>query len=139
MTEIKIFDHLPEEAKAIRFKVFIEEQGFENELDDIDNIALHFVIYKDGKAVGTSRMFPENGGKAYHLGRICVLKECRGLHLGADIVNKMCEKAKELGAERCELSAQCRAMGFYKTIGFQERGEVYLDEGCPHIFMEKSL
>ena len=139
MHKIEFFDHLTDDCKAIRFKVFVDEQGFENELDDIDDIATHLVIYKDGKAVGTSRMFPEEGGKVYHLGRICILKEYRGLHLGADIVNKMCEKAKELGAERCELSAQCRAMGFYKAIGFQERGEVYLDEGCPHIFMEKSI
>ena len=139
MNKIEFFNHLPEEAKAIRFKVFVDEQGFQNELDAIDDTAIHLVLSVDGTPAGAARMFTEDGGKSYHLGRICVLKEYRGMHLGADIVNKMCEKAKELGAERCELSAQCRAMEFYKKIGFQERGEVYLDEYCPHIFMEKSL
>ncbi len=139
MNEIKIYDYLPEEAKHIRFKVFVEEQGFKNELDETDDTALHFVLYADGAAAGTGRMFTENGGEAYHLGRIAVLPEYRGLHLGSDIVNAMCEKAKSLGAERCELSAQCRAADFYKKLGFKEQGEVYLDEYCPHIFMVKNI
>lgn len=139
MNEIKIYDYLPEEAKNIRFKVFVDEQGFQNELDETDKTALHFVLYVDGTAAGTGRMFTENGGKSYHLGRIAVLPEYRGLHLGSDIVDAMCEKAKKLGAKRCELSAQCRAKEFYRKSGFCEQGDVYLDEHCPHIFMVKDI
>ena len=139
MYKIKFFNVLPEDGKAIRFKVFVDEQGFHNELDDIDNTALHLVLYADGIAAGAARMFTEDGGRAYHLGRIAVLPEYRGLHLGAMIVEEMCKKAKELGAEKCELSAQCRAKEFYKKQGFVEQGDVYLDEYCPHIFMVKSL
>lgn len=139
MYKIKFFNDLPEEGKAIRFKVFVDEQGFHNELDDIDNTALHLVLYADGIAAGAARMFTEDGGRAYHLGRIAVLPEYRGLYLGAMLVEEMCKKAKELGAEKCELSAQCRAKDFYKKQGFKEQGDVYLDEYCPHIFMVKSL
>ena len=139
MHNIKFFNFLPEDGKAIRYKVFVDEQGFQNELDEIDNTALHLVLYVDGIAAGAARMFTEDGGKAYHLGRIAVLPQYRGLHLGAMIVDEMCKKAKGLGAKKCELSAQCRAMGFYKKQGFEEQGEVYLDEYCPHIFMVKSL
>lgn len=139
MYKIEFFNHLPEDGKAIRFKVFVEEQGFQNELDDTDNTALHLVLYADGSPAGAARMFTEDGGKAYHLGRIAVLPEYRGLHLGAMLVAEMCKKAKKLGAEKCELSAQCRAMEFYKKQGFEEQGDVYLDEYCPHIFMVKSL
>lgn len=139
MYKIKFFNILPEDGKSIRFKVFVDEQGFHNELDDIDNTALHLVLYADGIAAGAARMFTEDGGRAYHLGRIAVLPEYRGLHLGTMIVEEMCKKAKELGAEKCELSAQCRAKKFYKKQGFVEQGDVYLDEYCPHIFMVKSL
>lgn len=139
MNKIEFFNHLPDDGKEIRFKVFVDEQGFQNELDDTDNTALHLVLYVDGAAAGAGRMFTEDGGKSYHLGRIAVLKEYRGLHLGALIVEAMCEKAKELGAEKCELSAQCRAKEFYKKQGFEEQGDVYLDEYCPHIYMVKEL
>lgn len=139
MNEIKFYDTLPEEAKKIRITVFVDEQGFQNELDEIDNSSIHALLFKDGQAVATARMFTENDGKSFHLGRIAVLKEFRGLDLGTEIVHAMIEKAKRLGAEKCMVSAQCRAMGFYKKLGFKEEGETYLDEYCPHIHMEKSL
>lgn len=139
MNEIRFFDMLPEEAKNIRITVFVDEQGFKNEIDEIDNSAVHALLFKDGKAVATARMFEKDNGKAFYLGRIAVLKEYRGLNLGSEIVNAMIEKAKMLGAEKCEISAQCRAMGFYQKLGFKELGETYLDEYCPHIHMEKDL
>ncbi len=139
MNRIKFFDCRCAEAAEIRQKVFIEEQGFEHEFDETDAASLHIVIYIDGKAAGTGRMFTEDGGKSYHLGRIAVLPEYRRRHLGSDIVNAMCEKAKELGAERCVLSAQCRVKEFYNTLGFEEKGEIFYDEKCPHIHMEKEL
>lgn len=139
MNEIKFYEELPEEAKNIRITVFVEEQGFENELDEIDNSAIHTLLFKNGQAVATARMYPKDNGKTYYFGRIAVLKEFRGLDLGREIVNAMFEKAKLLGAEKCEISAQCRAVGFYQKLGFTEDGETYLDEHCPHIHMEKSL
>lgn len=139
MNEIKFFDRLPEAAKNIRITVFVEEQGFCNELDEIDSTAIHALLFRDGKAVATARMFSENGGKSFKVGRIAVLKEFRGLDLGTEIVTAMINKAKALGAEKCDVSAQCRAKGFYEKLGFIAEGEEYLDEYCPHIHMEMSL
>lgn len=41
----KIFTTLPQEAKNIRIEVFMKEQGFENEFDDIDTISHHIVVF----------------------------------------------------------------------------------------------
>lgn len=139
MNRIEFFDYMPQESVYIRKTVFIEEQGFKNEFDEVDNNAVHALIYKDGKAAGTARMYKASGGKSYFLGRIAILKEYRRFHLGSEIVSALCEKAKELGAKYCEVSAQCRVMDFYKSLGFTESGECYLDESCPHIHMEKIL
>ncbi len=139
MNRIDFFDFRTEEAARIRQKVFIEEQGFRYEFDETDAVSLHIIIYSGGIAAGTGRMFTEDGGKSYHLGRIAVLPEYRHLRLGSEIVNAMCGKAKALGAELCVLSAQCRAKEFYKKLGFKEKGEIYYDEDCPHIHMEKTL
>ncbi len=139
MNKIEYYDYLPKEAVQIRTKVFVEEQGFKEEFDGTDKTAIHLLLFNNSRAVATARMFTENGGKSYHIGRVAVLKEYRREHLGSIIMNSLCERAKELGAEKCELSAQCRIKDFYKSLGFHEVGEVYLDEYCPHIYMEKAL
>ena len=41
---IKCYDKLPDEAVKIRTLVFVEEQGFKNEFDSIDEIAAHIVM-----------------------------------------------------------------------------------------------
>ncbi len=56
----------------IRQQVFVEEQGFVNEFDDIDHEAYHAVIYTGGYPIATGRLFDENGEA--HIGRICVRK-----------------------------------------------------------------
>lgn len=139
MINVECYSFLPEEAKNIRTVVFIKEQGFNDEFDNTDNTSLHFLLFKDGTAAGTGRMFTEDSGKSYHIGRVCILKEYRKFHLGSEIMKKMIKKATELGAEKIILSAQCRASGFYKKLGFKEKSEIYLDEYCPHIRMELNL
>ncbi len=42
--KFKIYDFLSADAKIIRKQVFMEEQGFKNEFDDIDNISFHIVM-----------------------------------------------------------------------------------------------
>ena len=39
--DFKVYDYLPESAKFVRQTVFVDEQGFVNELDETDNIATH--------------------------------------------------------------------------------------------------
>ena len=43
--EIRYYDNLPEEAKTIRRAVFMEEQGFQEEFDEIDGQAGHLVMF----------------------------------------------------------------------------------------------
>ena len=87
MIEIKCFDNLTYDERMLRTSVFIEEQKFKEEFDEIDNDSLHLVLYTDDKA----------------------------------------------------LSAQVRASGFYEKLGYKKMGDIYYDEYCEHIHMEKSL
>ncbi len=139
MNCIKIYNNLPDDAAEIRQKVFVEEQKFENEFDDIDNISLHFVLYKNGIAAGTARMFTEDGGKTYQIGRVAVLPEYRKYKFGSEIMNAALKKATELGGKKAAVSAQCRVRHFYEALGFTAGGSIYYDEYCPHVHMEKIL
>lgn len=123
------------DAYKIRFKVFVEEQNVpaDLEVDDIDGIAHHVVVYQDGIPVGTGRVF-EQGGR-YYLGRIAVLKEYRKQHIGSLIVKLLLEKAFEWGAQEVHIHAQIAVLDFYKKLGFIPYGEPYDEAGIEHISM----
>ena len=81
--EIKFYSTLPEEAAAVRTEVFVEEQGFINEMDDIDSYAEHIVAFDGDKPVGTCRFFKDDKTENdYIAGRIAVRKEYRGRDIG---------------------------------------------------------
>lgn len=126
------------DAFAIRQKVFVEEQGFQEEFDEIDARAFHAVLYKDGKALATGRTFSD-GGRVFHIGRVAVLPEGRRQGLGALVMDALEEAVKQNGGASVGLSAQVQAQGFYEKLGYAAHGEIYLDEHCPHIQMIKEL
>lgn len=123
---------------AVRKAVFMDEQGYKNEFDEIDDICDYVTVYCDGKLAGTGRTFPAEENGAYVFGRIAVLKEYRGLHLGAVILAELEKIAKEKGAKCAVLLAQQYAVGFYEKSGFSLCGdEIEYDEGQPHCRMKK--
>lgn len=134
----KFYKEIPKEAAEIRTEVFVDEQGFEEEFDEKDRECLHIVLFCGGVPAAVGRIY-KDGEKAYAAGRIAVRKQFRGQKLGAEIMRLLEEKARELGAERMWVSAQCRAREFYEKSGYTAEGEVYLDQFCPHIHMEKPL
>ena len=64
MLTVKLYEQLPEEAVRIRKEVFMDEQGFCNEFDEIDKIAFHAVLYEDDRAAATGRMYYDD--KEHH-------------------------------------------------------------------------
>ena len=132
----QFYNQLPKDAKFIREEVFMKEQGFLNEFDDIDSRCLHLVI-GDEKPIGCARMYEENDNMV--LGRIAILKEYRHLHLGSYILQILEHKAKEMCYSKVILSAQVRVKPFYKKNGYQEDGDEYLDEFWPHVHMYKDI
>lgn len=129
---------LPPEARALRQEVFMGEQGFSCEFDETDNRALHLVLYDGGEAVAVCRMFPE-GPDSWHIGRVAVKKGHRGRGLGKAVMNEAEAALALRGAKRAVLSAQVRAAGFYRKLGYTQAGGEYLEESCPHVDMEKRL
>ncbi|MGN0502915.1 MAG: GNAT family N-acetyltransferase [Ruminococcus sp.] len=137
MIDFKVTDTLSEDEKMIRETVFIEEQNFKIEFDDIDEIATHIVMYLDTQPVGCCRLYKQEN--EYHIGRIAVLKPYRGKGYGEKILLHAESVAKEKGADTIKLSAQVRASGFYEKLGYKKYGEIYFDEYCEHIAMKKEI
>lgn len=136
----EIFDFLPDEAHDIRIKVFIDEQGFENEFDSIDAEAVHIMMRDDGGIpVATCRIFWDNKMNSHVLGRLAVLKEYRGRGIGSDVVREALDYVKNSGGQRLMLHSQCHAVSFYEKLGFSSFGDVEYEEDCPHIWMKREL
>ena len=125
------------EARQMREEIFVREQGFANEFDDVDGYALHMVIFVDGIPAATGRLYQDATG--CHIGRVAVTKAYRGQKLGELVMEHLEDEARRQQADRITLSAQVRARGFYEKLGYTGYGEIYMDEFCPHIAMEKAL
>lgn len=135
----KTYDFLTDDVKIIRQKVFMEEQGFENEFDGIDDTAIHIVLYDEKTPVATCRVFKGEEEGSYILGRLAVRKEYRGRSIGTDMMKEAEKLVIHNNGHSLKLHAQCRVKNFYAQSGYEEYGKVEDDEGCPHIWMKKEL
>lgn len=133
----KIFTTLPQEAKNIRIEVFMKEQGFENEFDDIDDISFHIVVFDEERPIGTCRFFKENNH--YTIGRVAVLKKYRNLHIGNSLLESAENEIKKLNGDLIVVHAQVRVSPFYEKQGYIQFGQIDDDEGVPHMWMKKKI
>lgn len=139
MITFNFTDYLTQDEINIRTEVFVEEQKFKEEFDTQDKNSFHLVMFDDEIPVGCCRFFKTEEIGKFTLGRLAIRKSHRGKYLGEAIMNEAERLAKSEGAQVMALSAQCRASGFYEKLGYIKMGDIYLDEYCEHIHMEKNL
>ena len=138
--KIEIYNKIPQSAIDIRRKVFIEEQGFLNEFDKVDEIATHFVAVNDmGLPIATCRVFFDKEKGVSVIGRFAVLQSERGKSVGKFIVASVEEYLRKQGETALLVHAQLRATPFYQKVGFTSYGERDYDEGVEHIWMKKKI
>jgi predicted GNAT family N-acyltransferase len=127
-------------ALAIRWTVFVDEQGVPPELerDDRDPAATHFLARLDGVPIGAARLVVTDGAVGL-VGRVAVLRPLRSAGIGAAIMAGVEDRARTLGLTRLELHAQTYVRGFYARLGYAEDGTEYLEAGIPHVTMRKRL
>ena len=120
-------------CRQLRRVVFIDEQGVSeaDELDDLDEVAVHLLAVLDGVPVGSARLLTE--GSMGKIGRVCVLQSARGKGIGADLIRAAVARFRGVpGIAKVKLGAQVHALGFYAGLGFAPVGEEYLDAGIVH-------
>lgn len=127
------------DAARLREEIFITEQGFENEFDEIDKTAVQCVIYLEGQPIATGRLYDEGDKSPAHIGRVAVKKSQRGRGIGSVVIQALEAYAAQNGYKKTALAAQCRAQDFYKANGYTAYGDIFYDEFCPHVMMEKTL
>ncbi len=124
-------------ARPIREQVFLIEQHVPRELewDEWDAPSEHAVATsEDGRPIGTARLLPDG-----RIGRMAVLVEWRRAGVGSALLRALLERARQRGMRSIVLHAQTHAAGFYRRLGFTERGEEFLEAGIPHLEMTLEL
>lgn len=126
-----------ETARAIRYAVFVEEQGVPVELewDDQDDVSWHaLAMSANGEPLATGRLLPDG-----HIGRMAVLRTARGTGVGARVLDALVGKAGALGYRELILNAQTHAAPFYARAGFAQVGAEFEEAGIPHVEMRRTL
>lgn len=128
-----------QDAFSVRKTVFVHEQlvPIEEEIDQYDESAVHFVLYEDENPIGAGRFRILDGiGKVE---RICVLKDKRKTGAGKVIMEKIEEYAGSQGINHVKLNAQTQAIPFYQKLKYEVVSDEFLDAGIPHRTMKKTL
>ncbi len=123
--------------RAIREKVFMQEQGVSAELewDGKDDTCHHaLALTANGEAIGCGRITPDG-----HIGRVAVLPEWRMKHIGTAILELLVDYARTQSYPQVELNAQVQAIQIYKKFGFEAEGDEFLDANILHRKMTLQL
>lgn len=116
----------PEEleiAFALRHRVFIEELGFDRDVDrdehDNESTTAHFLgkDVEQDKFVAVARIVIDAASRIATVGRIAVLSECRGKNYGA-VLLAGAEQGVAGEVDQFSLGALVSKRGFYERCGY---------------------
>ncbi len=146
VVRVVTFDQMLE-ALAVRRAVFIEEQGVpENlEIDEHDadpasvSSAIHVLVRMGGLPVATGRLLLSEPDGRSHIGRVAVLAEQRRQGVGRAVMLALHRVALERAVASITLAAQLHAISFYERLGYAAYGDVFLDAGIEHRWMDLKL
>lgn len=126
-------------ALELRYRVFCGEQGvgLEADQDGLDPEAMHLVAVDGERLVGTCRLLFGDG--VARLGRMAVEPDVRGRGIGTAVLEGAERESRAAGVDRIRLHAQAAARTLYERGGFEQVGAAFLEEGIPHLTMEKAL
>jgi len=139
---IKLFNELSTtelyQIIHLREKVFVVEQKcYYLDADNHDQKAWHLLHYSNNNLVAYLRILPPNVTyKLPSIGRVVVAKDYRGNKLAQRIMEEAISFInKKYINTKIEIGAQIYLNSFYKSLGFNNVGNEYLEDNIPHINM----
>ncbi len=123
-------------AFRVREQVFVDEQHVprEEEYDEHDDAAHHYLAWADGLPVGAARWRPTAHG--VKLERFSVLAPYRSRGVGGVLLRQVMADARAAYPEAgLYLHAQLQAQRFYQRHGFVPEGDLFYECEIPHYKM----
>jgi predicted GNAT family N-acyltransferase len=127
----------------IRKKVFVIGQNvpLEDEVDEFEVFANHYLALFDGKPAGAAR-WRHVDDDYIKLERFAVLEEYRGKGIGSALVDKILDDIKKQYMPNIPLlilHSQVDAIPLYLKFNFEEEGEIFDECGILHRKMSLQL
>ena len=124
----------------LRSEVFVVEQNCPyQDIDGKDDKAIHLLGYYNGELTAYARVF---NSKDYFdhasIGRVVVKAGYRDKKWGHNLMKTAIEAVEDcFNTTTITISAQLYLQQFYESHGFVTTSEVYLEDGIPHISMQR--
>ena len=99
---------------------------FSRGMDDLDSLAQNILVYQDGVAAATGRLWWEEG--AFWLGDLAVLPAYRGQRLGDLVLRLLLFKAQQHFAREVRLRCPADVAGFFERLGLRQAESFRSDE-----------
>lgn len=125
----------------LRSEVFVVEQDcVYQDIDFKDQKALHILGVKNDTIIAYTRIFkPGHYFENASIGRVVVKESERKFGYGHELMNVSIQAIEtEFKVQKITISAQLYLKKFYESHGFIQIGETYLEDGIPHIRMDKN-
>ncbi|MGJ8516740.1 GNAT family N-acetyltransferase [Carnimonas bestiolae] len=150
----RYFHELPGETLyallKLRCEVFVVEQQCPyGDIDGIDcrDDVLHLIGGSSATELACYARLMGPGTTAYlcneeavSIGRVVCNPRVRGVGMGRQLMNQAIASCEDVWPNHAiRLSAQAHLRDFYASFGFVEQGDVFLEDGIPHIAMRRAV
>lgn len=130
------------EVLALRAEIFVVEQHCPYlDPDGKDFFSMHLLGLEKNSLVAYLRLFlPTEIENYIAFGRVVTAKSARSKGYGKELIRELlihCDS--NYPGVRIKCSAQNYLKKFYEGFGFKTYGEIYEEDGIPHIAMERNL
>ena len=129
-------------AYYVRIQAMARQYGIplREEFDEIDGPGCRYIVVLDGGfPVATCRWFEVAEG-VVEIGRVVVLPDYRGQHLGELVMLQAEQWIRESGYRKIVLSSRVGVEGFYEKLGYGFHPECEAHSGTFQcVYMEKDL
>jgi ElaA protein len=124
----------------LRSEVFVVEQNcVYQDLDGLDQTAMHFLLFDGPLLVGCARLLPPTLPTVQmpHIGRLVVRQSHRNKNLARQLMQTAMAYCAMNFPGPMALNGQSYLVSFYESLGFEKVGPEFLEDGIPHYHMVK--
>ncbi|HEV7424207.1 MAG TPA: GNAT family N-acetyltransferase [Candidatus Paceibacterota bacterium] len=140
---LKIIDHgTPEYQQMVRLRndMLRKPLGLKFEMDELEKEKQDVLMgaFEDGKILGCC-LLTRVDERTVRLRQMAVPNSLQGKGIGRALMIFAENIARDMGYRILIMHARKTALGFYKKLGYNAKGEEFVEVTIPHFIMEKKL